>query len=124
VDLLVRTKQYYPGGKAKIIQTKNRRTEYYENGNIQTAYTWTRKKQDIIKGEQDYTYTITKKVFDTTGALAELQVYEYRHIYWSQPLLDFRKCDWINKWIKWDNGKKIIVAIDEYPDEYFKKGSQ
>jgi hypothetical protein len=81
-------------------------------------------KQKVIPGEYNFEYTITKKSFDETGLLLEVQVYDYWGLYQPQPRLEFSKSDWINKWIKWDKRKEIIVASDEDTEKYFKNNPQ
>lgn len=121
IDRLVKTVEYYNSGQVKIVQTKKGRTEYHENGNRNIVYTWKRKKQKVIPGEHNFDYTITKRIFDKTGLLLEIQVYDYWGLYDRQPRLEFSKSDWINKWVKWDNGKEMIVAINVDTKKYFPK---
>ena len=124
IDRLVKIEEYYPNGQVKIVQTKKERTEYHVNGQKKIVYTWKRKKQKVIPGEYNFDFTITKKIFDETGLLLEVQVYDYWGLYQPQPRLEFSKSDWINKWVKWDNGKEIIVASDVDTEEYFKSNPQ
>jgi antitoxin component YwqK of YwqJK toxin-antitoxin module len=124
IDRLVKIEAYYPNGQVKIVQTKKGRTEYHENGEKNIVYTWKRKKQKVIPGEYNFDYTITKKIFDETGLPLEVQVYDYWGLYQPQPRLEFSKSDWINRWVKWDNGKEIIVASDVDTEKYFKNNPQ
>ena len=124
INKLVRLEEFYPNAKVKVVQTKKRRIEYYENGNKKIEYTWKRKKQKVIPGEFNFDYTVRKRLFNETGLLLELQVYDYWGLYQPQPRLEFSKSDWINRWVKWDNGKEIIVASDEGTEKYFKNNSQ
>jgi antitoxin component YwqK of YwqJK toxin-antitoxin module len=124
IDRLVKIEEYYANGQVKIVQTKKGRTENHENGNKKIVYTWKRKKQKVIPGEYNFDYSITKKIFDETGLLLQVQVYDYWGLYQPQPILELSKSDWISKWVKWDNGKEIIVAIDVDTKKYFKNNPQ
>lgn len=116
---LVTIEEFYPNGKIRIIQTKKSRKEYYENGNNKTDYTWKRKKEKVVKRKHCFNYTVTKKMFDESGILLEVQIYEHWGLYQPQPRLELSRSDWINKWVKWENGKEIIIANNEDTEKYF-----
>ncbi len=120
LNRLVTIEEFYPDGKIRIIQTKKSRIEYYENGNKKIDYTWKRKKHKQAPRKHRFDYTVTKKMFDETGMLLEVQNYDYWGLYQPQPKLEFSNSDWINRWVKWDNGKEIIIANDKDTEKYFK----
>lgn len=121
VDRVVQFHEYYPNGQVKTVQARKWRREYHENGIRSIFYTWKRKKQMVIRGKYNFDYTIRKKIFDAAGSLSEVQIYEHWGVYDLQPGLEFRLSDWIIKWIKWENGKKIVFVQDEDSDKYFKR---
>ena len=123
-DRLVKIEEYYANGQLKIVQTKKSRKEYHENGNEKVIYSWKRKKQKLFRGNYNFDFTIIKKVFDETGLLLEVQVYEYWGLYQGQPKLEFSKSNWIKKWTKRENGKEILIVRDTASKEYFNNTNQ
>ena len=55
--------------------------------------------------------------------LSEVQIYECWGLYQRQPKLDFLTSDWIDKWVKWENGKKNIITSDTDTQKYFQNHS-
>lgn len=113
-------KEFYPNGQLKIVQTKKYRNEYYENGNKEITITWKRKKVKEIKGEYRFDFKTHKTKYNLDGEKVEEIVYEDWRLLQPQPRLEVSSSDWINKWTKYENNKKIIVANEVAPKDYFK----
>jgi antitoxin component YwqK of YwqJK toxin-antitoxin module len=119
-----RIKEFYENGNVKIKQTKKSRTEYSENGNVKTKYNWSYKKAEFEDEKGWYDITVHKTEYDTSGKIIEEQIYDKTVLRYKIPPFDIKRSDWIDSWVKFENGKKVFEIKDVDPDKYFKKLKQ
>lgn len=111
--------EYYRSGQLKLLQSKKQRVEYAENGQITVSYKWSRRKDKFEDIKDNYYLVVSKLIYESTGKRKERMKAYIWSVANQQPLLNLANADWLIKWVKWVNGKKIVLATNDNPDKFF-----
>lgn len=109
-DGFVLMKEFFYNGQLKTEQAKNYRFEYFENGKLSTWYKWKRKRTKEAGGGHSFEFKVFKKSFDFMGNKLEEISFENWRVKDFQPELDIKRSDWINKWVKYEKEKPVVIA--------------
>lgn len=117
-DGFVLIKEFFQNGQLKTEQAKKYRFEYFENGKLSTRYKWKRKRIKEAGGGHSFEFKVFKTSFDFLGNKLEAISFENWYNKGFQPVLEIKRSDWINKWVKYERGKPVIIARSISVEKY------